>query len=84
MDRKNFEGRIDVDSTIGKINKLQGLYRGGQISRRQFVEGGLTAGLTIAAALAFVSDVEAAMPKKGGNLKCGLAHGSISACGIIN
>ena len=59
-----------------KIDQLQSEYKGGKVSRRQFMEGAVALGMTVATASAFVSDVQAMTPKKGGNMKFGIGAGS--------
>lgn len=55
---------------------LRRLYSNGRISRREFMQGALATGVTIAAADAFVSEVAAMAPKKGGHFRVGMGHGS--------
>ncbi len=59
-----------------KLDSLKSGYKGGKVSRRQFMEGALALGMTVATASAFVSDVQAMTPKKGGNMKFGIGAGS--------
>lgn len=58
------------------LNDIKKKYRSGNISRRQFMEGALAMGMTVAAASTFTADVLAATPKKGGRIRAGIAHGS--------
>jgi len=58
------------------INDIKNKYRNGKLSRRQFMEGALAMGMTVAAASTFTADVLAATPKKGGRIRAGIAHGS--------
>jgi peptide/nickel transport system substrate-binding protein len=48
----------------------------GKISRRDFIQLALASGLTLAAANTMFAKAARAEPKKGGNLRIGLAHGS--------
>jgi peptide/nickel transport system substrate-binding protein len=48
----------------------------GKMSRREFVQFAIGAGLTVAAAQAMFTDVIAATPKLGGSPRFGLAHGA--------
>ncbi|MEM8687377.1 MAG: ABC transporter substrate-binding protein, partial [Pseudomonadota bacterium] len=59
-----------------KLSYLKSEYKGGKVSRRQFMEGALALGMTVATASAFVSEVQAMTPKKGGNMKFGIGAGS--------
>lgn len=59
-----------------KLNNLKTKYTVGHVSRRQFMEGALALGMTVATASAFVSEVSAATPKKGGHMKFGIGSGS--------
>ena len=58
------------------LNDIKSKYRSGKLSRRQFMEGALAMGMTVAAASTFTADVLAATPKKGGRIRAGIAHGS--------
>lgn len=51
-------------------------YAKGRLNRRQFMEGALAMGMTVAAASAFTSEVAAATPKKGGTFRMGLGGAS--------
>src|SRR5690349_9962372 len=48
----------------------------GRVSRREFVQFAIGAGLTLAAAEAIFTDAIAATPKQGGSPRFGLAHGA--------
>jgi peptide/nickel transport system substrate-binding protein len=59
-----------------KIGLVQKLIGQGRISRRDFIQLGLAAGLTIAAADKLFITTARAQPKQGGFAKFGLAHGA--------
>lgn len=59
-----------------KISKLKTLYKTRAITRRQFMEGALALGMTVASATSFTKAVAAATPKKGGRFRLGLAGAS--------
>jgi peptide/nickel transport system substrate-binding protein len=48
----------------------------GRVSRREFVQFAIGAGLTVAAAQAIFTEAIAATPKRGGSPRFGLAHGA--------
>lgn len=50
----------------------------GTISRRQFMQNTIAAGVTLSAATSFADRVEAATPKKGGTMRVGVGHGATS------
>ncbi len=58
------------------LKTIKERYRSGGMSRRQFMEGAIAMGMSVAAASTFTKDVLAATPKKGGRMRVGLAHGS--------
>jgi peptide/nickel transport system substrate-binding protein len=65
-----------MDETHHKLDIAKGLAGKGKISRREFVQVGLAAGLTAGAAdTLFVSSARA-QPNRGGFAKLGLAHGA--------
>ncbi len=55
---------------------LKRLLSSGKIDRRQFMQGALATGVTVAAANTFVTEVGAMTPKKGGAFRIGTGHGS--------
>lgn len=61
---------------MSNINKLSTLYSKGTISRRTFMQGATSLGLTIAAASSLAVRAEAATPKTGGHMRIGIGHGS--------
>ena len=63
----------ELESKLGSAAKLAGQ---GKLSRRDFVQLALAAGLTVTAANAMFVRAVRAEPKKGGTLKIGLAHGA--------
>ena len=58
------------------LSDIKSKYKSGKLSRRQFMEGALAMGMTVAAASTFTADVLAATPKRGGRIRAGIAHGS--------
>ena len=58
------------------IKSLKKRFAKGQIDRRQFMQGALALGLTVAGASAMVSEVMAATPKKGGTFRVGVGGAS--------
>lgn len=63
---------------MNHLDKLSRDLATGRTDRRGFMQGALALGLGVPAASAIVSKVEAAMPKKGGMLRAGLAGASTS------
>jgi peptide/nickel transport system substrate-binding protein len=63
----------ELESKLGSAAELAGQ---GKLSRRDFVQLALAAGLTVTAANAMFVKAVRAEPKKGGTLKIGLAHGA--------
>lgn len=59
-----------------KLRKAQKLVARGRVSRRDFVQLALAAGLSAAAANTLFSTAARAEPKKGGHFRLGLAHGA--------
>ena len=62
----------DNDYQVAEIKRMQALYESGRLSRRNFMQGMLAAGLTATTAGAVLTgsmDVQAATPKKGGRLR---------------
>ena len=59
-----------------KLTRAMSLIGKGRISRRDFVQLAIAAGLTAPAAAALYTTTAAAEPKSGGSAKFGLAHGS--------
>ena len=51
-------------------------YAKGRLSRRQFMQGAMAMGMTVAAASAFTDQVAAATPNKGGTFRLGLGGAS--------
>lgn len=60
---------------MSKLGRLTTLYRLGRISRRQFMEGALAMGLTVAAA-STMAGTAAAAPRRGGRFRVAYGHGS--------
>src|SRR6188472_2660305 len=63
----------ELDLKLASAAKLVGK---GKVSRRDFMQFALAAGMTAAAANAMFVKAVRAEPKKGGTLKLGLAHGA--------
>jgi len=61
---------------MAKLESLKSFYACGRISRRQFMEGSLALGMSVAGATAFTAKVAAATPKKGGTFRLGLGGAS--------
>ncbi len=59
-----------------RLNQLQNRFGSGKISRRQFMEGAIALGLTVAMADGLVTAALAATPKKGGTFRLGLGGAS--------
>ena len=59
-----------------KLNCAIAMIRKNHISRRDFVQLAIAAGLTTPAAIALYTNTADAQPKSGGSAKFGLAHGS--------
>ena len=59
-----------------KLRKAQNLIGGGKVSRRDFIQLGVAAGVTQAAAEAHVVSTARAEAKQGGFAKLGMAHGA--------
>lgn len=59
-----------------KIEHMKRLAALGQMSRREFIQACLMAGLTAPTAMSLYSATARAEPKKGGNFKIALGHGS--------
>jgi len=64
----------DVRDT--KLNRLAEQAKRGRLSRRQFMEGALASGLTVAAASSLWSKSAKAQPKKGGRFRAALDDGN--------
>jgi peptide/nickel transport system substrate-binding protein len=58
------------------LEQMKSLAAAGRITRREFVQLSLAAGMTIAAAESTFVDAVAATPKQGGSARFGLPHGS--------
>ncbi len=61
---------------MSKMDILTTQFKDGKVTRRQFIEGATSLGLTTAAAVTMSATIAKASPKKGGNLRFGLGHGS--------
>lgn len=59
-----------------KLQEAAKLAGRGRLSRREFTQLALAAGLTLTAANAMFTTAVRAEPKKGGTLKCGIGHGA--------
>ncbi|MFL5260606.1 MAG: twin-arginine translocation signal domain-containing protein, partial [Hyphomicrobiales bacterium] len=63
----------ELEVKLASAAKLAGR---GKVSRRDFLQVALAAGMTAAAANAMFVKAVRAEPKRGGTLKIGLAHGA--------
>jgi peptide/nickel transport system substrate-binding protein len=61
--------------TFGRLKRL---YQLGRINRRDFMQGALALGATVAAASSMASSLAAATPKRGGHLRVAYGHGATS------
>ena len=59
-----------------KLDAMKVLAAKGRMSRRDFVQLSLAAGLTVATAEGLFVQAVRAEPKKGGTFKAGIGHGS--------
>jgi peptide/nickel transport system substrate-binding protein len=59
-----------------ELSKAKSLVAGGKLSRRDFIQACIAAGLTVPAASALFSRAAHAEPKKGGRFRIGLGHGA--------
>lgn len=66
----------DPEGTKMKIEFAKGLASQGKLSRREFIQFALAAGITLSSANVLFSTAVRASPKKGGKLRVGLGHGS--------
>src|SRR6185369_17615578 len=58
------------------INEMKKLAGSGKVSRREFIQFALAAGIGVAAAETMFGEAVAATPKQGGSARFGLAHGA--------
>jgi peptide/nickel transport system substrate-binding protein len=63
----------DIETNLRRVQALAGR---GRVSRRDFVQLAMAAGLTAGAAQALFAGAVRAEPKKGGVLKLGISHGA--------
>ena len=61
-----------------KFEQLHSSFKGGKVSRRNFISGALALGFSLTTASALVSRAEAATPKKGGRLRTALTGAATS------
>jgi peptide/nickel transport system substrate-binding protein len=59
-----------------ELSKAKSLVSSGKLSRRDFIQACIAAGLTVPAASALFSRAAHAEPKKGGRFRIGLGHGA--------
>ena len=85
MLKKYFQGgRVNLTAEISdrekaeKVELLSEHLVTGKVSRRGFMTGALALGVSLTTASAFVSQAEAATPKKGGRLRMGVTGGATS------
>jgi len=62
-----------------QIDRLTRLYSAGKLDRREFMQGAVAAGLTIAGATSIGASAAAAAPKRGGTVRVGLVGASTTA-----
>jgi peptide/nickel transport system substrate-binding protein len=65
-----------IDQELGGLSWTKSEIRRGRMSRRQFVQFAMAAGLSAAAAENLFAKAQAATPKKGGRLRAGISWGS--------
>ena len=65
-----------IDQEFGGLSWTKSEIRRGRMSRRQFVQFAMAAGLSAAAAENLFAKAQAATPKKGGRLRAGISWGS--------
>ena len=70
------KSNLREENAVRTIHQLKSEYRNGRISRRTFMEGAIALGMGVLGANSFVSQVQAATPKKGGRLRQGFSAGS--------
>ncbi|MGI9319723.1 MAG: ABC transporter substrate-binding protein [bacterium] len=83
---KKFNILKPIDLSIGvadkekavRVKELQTSFEAGKVSRRNFMVGAMTLGVSMTAASALLGRAEAAEPKKGGRLRVGLTGGATS------
>ncbi|MCI0365694.1 MAG: hypothetical protein L0219_17675, partial [Phycisphaerales bacterium] len=61
---------------MSELEKMKSLAAIGKVSRREFIQYALAAGMTVAAAETLFVKTARAQPKQGGSAKIGLAHGA--------
>jgi|APSaa5957512535_1039671.scaffolds.fasta_scaffold01946_7 peptide/nickel transport system substrate-binding protein len=71
------DGVADRETAL-KIASLQSGFESGSIDRRGFMTGAAALGVGLVAATSFVSEVQAATPKKGGRMRTALTGGATS------
>ena len=59
-----------------RLSQLQNRFSKGLVSRRQFMEGAIALGVTVATAEGMMTAALAATPKKGGTFRLGLGGAS--------
>ena len=76
--RVNLTAEISDRETAEKVELLSKHLVSGKVSRRGFITGAIAMGVSLTTASAFVSQAEAATPKKGGRLRQGVTGGATS------
>lgn len=85
MMKKYFRnGRVDLTAeipdreTAEKVEQLSQHFFSGKVTRRGFMVNAMALGVSLTSASAFMSQAEAATPKKGGRLRQGVTGGATS------
>lgn len=74
----NLTAEIEDRETAEKVELLSEYLVNGKVTRRGFMTGALALGVSLTTASAFVSQAEAATPKRGGRLRQGVTGGATS------
>ena len=74
----NLTAEISDRETADKVELLSQHLLTGKVTRRGFMTNALALGVSLTAASAFMSQAEAAAPKKGGRLRQGVTGGATS------
>jgi len=76
--RVNLTAEISDRETADKVERLSEHLLSGKVTRRGFMSGAMALGVSLTTASAFMSQAEAATPKKGGRLRQGVTGGATS------
>lgn len=74
----NLSAEIADRETAEKVERLGGSLKEGRVSRRGFMTGVLSLGVSLTTASAFLSEARAATPNKGGRYRQGVTGGATS------